>query len=280
MDQIQKKLWDTEQEILDEIHRICTENGLRYSLAYGTLLGAVRHQSFIPWDDDIDVMMPREDYEKLVAIWETVAPCGFLLETDRNTDDCVNNFAKIRKDHTIFLQFDDERKRKHHKGIFVDVFPFDRCAENKTARRIQYGFFALNLLFNRGYSSSSGGLTGALEKALLTLVPKSAYRKLSLRAGERSRAWNDKNLENWVSPCTISDCRRYYPADLFEEFTMLEFHGKRYYAVKKFDEFLTICYGDYMKLPPEEERVWKHKPILVDFEHNYEELVEFQGEKL
>ena len=74
-DQIQQ-VWAVEQEILDVIHRICAEHGLRYALAYGTLIGAVRHGGFIPWDDDIDLVMPREDYEKLLSIWEEAAPEG------------------------------------------------------------------------------------------------------------------------------------------------------------------------------------------------------------
>lgn len=80
-DQLQRQIWATEQEILDVIHQVCTEYGLRYSLAYGTLIGAVRHKGFIPWDDDIDLMMPREDYEKLLAIWNEAAPRGIFCKT-------------------------------------------------------------------------------------------------------------------------------------------------------------------------------------------------------
>ena len=82
-DQLQRQIWATEQEILDVIHQVCTEYGLRYSLAYGTLIGAVRHKGFIPWDDDIDLMMPREDYEKLLAIWNEAAPKGYILQNTR-----------------------------------------------------------------------------------------------------------------------------------------------------------------------------------------------------
>lgn len=86
-DQLQQQIWATEQEILDVIHQVCTEHGLRYSLAYGTLIGAVRHKGFIPWDDDIDIMMPREDYEKLIAVWNQSAPKGYILQNTRTDSD-------------------------------------------------------------------------------------------------------------------------------------------------------------------------------------------------
>lgn len=272
MDEIQKKLWETEQEILDVIHAFCVKNNLRYSIAYGTLLGAVRHQDFIPWDDDVDVMMPREDYDRLLALWSVSAPRGYLLETDTMTDDYVNNFAKIRKDHTAFIQYEGERKEKHHKGVFVDIFPLDRCAGGFVSPKIQYGLFALNLLYNRGYTSGRGGWMGMAEKLLLKITPNSADRKLSIFFGRLSRSWNKNRSAKLVSPCTIQDLRRYYPADLFDTFTELPFHGKNYRAVQQYDTFLKTRYGDYMQLPPEEERVWKHRPLLIDFEHNYEEL--------
>lgn len=122
-DQLQQQIWATEQEILDVIHQVCTEHGLRYSLAYGTLLGAVRHKGFIPWDDDIDLMMPREDYEKLLVIWNQSAPKGYILQNTRTDSDFTQNFTKIRKDHTTFLQDEAERTKHYHKGIFVDIFP-------------------------------------------------------------------------------------------------------------------------------------------------------------
>lgn len=93
-DQLQRQIWATEQEILDVIHQVCTEYGLRYSLAYGTLIGAVRHKGFIPWDDDIDLIMPREDYEKLLAIWNEAAPKGYILQNTRTDPDFTQNFTK------------------------------------------------------------------------------------------------------------------------------------------------------------------------------------------
>lgn len=122
-DQVQRQIWATEQEILDVIHQVCTEHGLRYSLAYGTLIGAVRHKGFIPWDDDIDIMMPREDYEKLIAVWDQAAPKGYILQNTRTYPDFTQNFTKIRKDHTTFLQDEAERTKHYHKGIFVDISP-------------------------------------------------------------------------------------------------------------------------------------------------------------
>lgn len=271
---IQKKLWETEVEILDAIHEVCTRNNLRYSLAYGTLLGAARHKGFIPWDDDVDVMMPREDYDKLKEIWADEAPEGFILQDDEMYDDLVNNFAKIRKDNTTFIQFEYERNCTYHTGIYVDIFPADRVAPGKIKKKLQYFLYAINLLFNRGYTSGTGGIVGFVEKLLLKIVRKKHYRKFSIWAGKRARRWNGFTENEYVFPCTIRDCKRYYPNDLFKNRVKLEFENKKYCAFKDYDLFLTTRYGDYMQLPPEEERVWKHHPIIIDFEHSYEELVE------
>lgn len=265
-------IWQAELDILDEIDRVCTDNGLRYSLAYGTLLGAVRHGGFIPWDDDIDIMMPREDYDRLRAIWKEKAKREFLLEDETMFSDYVNNFAKIRKDHTTFLQFEVERTRTYHKGFFVDIFPGDRVAPEGLSRKVQYVAFAMNLLYNRGYSSGVGGVRGFLEKCLLKAVPKGCHSKVSSAFGRFSRRWNGVDDAQLVFASTASCCKKYYPADLFENLQRIPFQEKTYLAVQNADAVLRVEYGDYMKLPPESERVWTHHPIIVDFIHNYEEL--------
>ena len=272
-DNIISDVWKIEQEILDVVHSVCVENNLRYSLAFGTLLGAVRHSGFIPWDDDIDIMMPREDYEKLIKIWKDTAPEGYILQDYRTDLDYTNNFAKIRKNHTTFLQTEEERKKTYHKGIFIDIFPADKVARGKILREIQYVACAINLLYSRGYTSGTKGVIGGIEKILLSTNPKK-YPKRRELAEKIIRYWNsDKNAEYFL-PCVIEWCKGYYhPADMFDELVKIQFNGKEYYAVKDYDKILRLEYGDYMLLPPEEERVWKHHPLIVDFAHNYEELL-------
>ena len=267
-------IWKVEREILDEIDRVCTENGLRYSLAYGTLLGAIRHSGFIPWDDDIDIMMPREDYDKLIQIWPTVARKEFLIQDETMHDDYANNFAKVRKDHTTFLQFESERTCSYHTGLFVDIFPGERVAPRGLRRRLQYAEFLLNLLYNRSYTSGAGGVRGLAEKILLTVVPKRSHARVSRFFGRRSRRWNNDQTAAVVFANDPTSLTRYYPADLFQGLLRTPFQGKDYSVFKDYDGVLRLRYGDYMQLPPVEERVWRHHPLIVDFEKNYDELGE------
>lgn len=274
MDKVQSQIqqvWATEQEILDVIHEVCTENGLHYSLSYGTLIGAVRHGGFIPWDDDIDLVMPREDYEKLLAIWNEAAPKEYILQNTRTDGDFTQNFTKIRKNHTTFLQDNAEREKNYHKGIFVDIFPGDRVAPGKISRTVQYIFCAVNLLYTRGFTSGSGGIIGVVEKVLLK-VPARFHGKLRSMSEKIIRKWNGNANLMYFFPSTINSAKKYYPADLFSNLKTIIYCNKKYSCVSNPDAFLRVDYGNYMELPPEEERVWKHHPIIIDFNHNYEEL--------
>ena len=266
------RLWQTEQGILDEIHKVCVQNQIRYSLAYGTLIGAIRHQGFIPWDDDIDVMMPREDYDRFVQVWGESEHGDYILQRYENTPEIPNNFSKIRKNHTAYLQSEREKHVSYHKGIFVDIFPVDAVAEGRLARRIQLALCSVSLLYSRGYRSGNRGLSGLAERVFL-LAPKRSYRALQLWLEKRAFRWKQHD-RGWFIACTYKACRIVFPPDLFDELVAVPFNGKQYLAVKSADTYLRIQYGDYMKLPPEEERVLKHHPLLVDFEHNYEELTD------
>ena len=269
------KLWDAEQEILDTVDGFCRKHNLRYSLAYGTLLGAVRHKGFIPRDDDVDIMMPREDYEQFKRFWRQDAPAGYILQDEEDENGFFNNFMKIRKDHTTFLQFEVERDLPLHKGIFVDVFPADKEAPGRLLKRVQRLDFLLCLLYNRGHSSKkSKPFSHFCEELLLKLVPRRKYRKVSVWFGRRGRRWNHLQSEGMIFPTTNWSCRHPYPGDLFDNLQKAEFRGKEYSISGCADRYLTIQYGDYMKLPPENKRVWTHHPIILDFNRNYEELTE------
>ena len=269
--EILHQLWRVELEILNVIDQFCADHSLRYSPIYGTLLGAVRHKGFIPWDDDIDLMMPREDYEAFLSLWQQDGPKGYVLQNTRNSSDFSQNFTKIRKDHTAFIQDTEERFKHYHKGVFVDIFPADRVTTGTLGKRIKYAACAVNLLYSREHTSGTGGIIGLIERTLLAL-PKGMHSFCRDRAERLIRRWDGDPAAQWILSCTIISSSRYYPADLFDHMTRIEFCGKQYQCVADPDTVLRMIYGDYMQLPPEEKRVWTHHPLLIDFEHNYEEL--------
>lgn len=267
-----KRVRAAELEILDVVDAFCRNHQIKYSLAYGTLLGAVRHGGFIPWDDDIDIMMLREDYDRFLDLWQNNPSQGYILQNKQTDPELPNTFTKIRKDHTTFLQFESERHCSYHLGIFIDLFPLDRVAPTRLSQYGQQIDLMFYLLFNRGYSSAHGGLVHVIEKALLKMVKSRKYADISEKWGKRAQRWKDHDTAQLLSACTKRECRLFFPSDLFDEVTDITFAGKSYLAVKKTDAYLKTMYGDYMTLPPEEERVWTHHPFIVDFEHNYEEL--------
>ncbi len=267
-----KDIQDAELEILKYVHNFCVKNNLRYSLAYGTLLGAVRHKGFIPWDDDIDICMPREDYDRFLELWEDND--DYILMNKRTNHDFSQNFTKIKKNHTTFLQ-EEDRLKSYHKGIFLDIFPGERAAGGKTANKIQYIYCALDLLFSREFRSGTGGLIGITEKILLGITTHSLRIKLLPKIQKKISKYNGNHKLNWFFPSTIEGCgkKRYKKSDLFDNLLTVKFVDSEFYACSDYDSYLTSSYGDYMQLPPEQDRVWTHSPICINLEHNYEEIV-------
>lgn len=125
-----RRLQLTQLEILRVIDGICRKHNIKYSLYGGTILGAVRHEGFIPWDDDIDICMERSEYNRFLSIWNEENHEGYLLQSKDNEPRYMQTFCKVRKDHTTFLQ-DEIEKNRYHTGIFVDIFPVDRISDNK-----------------------------------------------------------------------------------------------------------------------------------------------------
>lgn len=273
MDDIFTQVHEVELEIMDLVHKICQKYDIRYSLFYGTLLGAVRHGGFIPWDDDIDIAMPRAEFDRFIEIWNQEQPQGYILQRYETEEDYISTHAKIRKDHTAFIENEGEKQRKFHKGLFIDIFPLDHVAPSYLGQKCQFIAGMLNLLYSRGYKSGRKGLFNIVETVLLATNKKN-YKKRFLKTAKMIRHWNDHEETDFLSPVALNDLYRHYPSTFFDDLQMVPFEDRHYYVTKEYDQVLTIRYGNYLELPPVEERVWTHHPLIVDFEHNYEDIQE------
>lgn len=267
---IQDKLLD----ILLYFQKFCHENGLKFVLAGGTCLGAVRHGGFIPWDDDVDVFMLRPDYERLQALWQERA------DTTRyacvRSDDKVNIHhaaTEIKDNRTTFINR-HSRDLDINQGLMIDVIPLDAVAEGKGARLCQMLHSMLFCCFNfQRLPEHKGKLTYYGTKLALAVFrsPKLRYR-IWKRAEERMSRYpmsGCSRVASLIEGATIM--RQRFPRDWFEHPAQADFEGHRMPVPRDVDQYLRISYGDYMRLPPEEERVFRHDAVFIDLEHGYEQ---------
>lgn len=272
LDTMLRELQLTQLEILKIIDDFCRENDIKYSLYAGSLLGAVRHQGFIPWDDDLDICMERSEYDKFIKEWMTIAPKGYILQNKDIDPEFTQSFTKIRKDHTTFLQSDD-KKGKYHTGIFVDVFPIDRMPNGKFARKLFKFRCMLYQLFTREFvPSRAGKFSKMVTSILLKCTSKNSRKKLRSELLKQITRNNDNRSLNTAAIETMASLKTCFPSDMLDAYVFLKFEDGEFMCFKDWDEHLKCKFGDYMKLPPEEERAWKHHPLIIDFERNYEEI--------
>ena len=248
-------------EVLVSIDRICRENGLTYMLMYGTLIGAVRHSGFIPWDDDIDIAMPREDYYKLadiIAKQET----GLNFLTIDNCPDTIYPYGKICDTRTVIKE--KNFKQVSGYGAFVDVFPLDYMPDDQ-AEREKYCRDCRKLIIWITHSSRtgyehSGNLKTDLSRALAFCAGKAMNtQRLIRKLDDKLKRFDQEHGKTaYMGIPWGYYADKLYPASLLEELTELEFEGHHFFAPKEYDKVLRMRYGDYMKLPPENERVYLH----------------------
>ncbi len=272
MDNQLRQLQLTQLEILKYIDGICRSHNIPYSLYAGTLLGAVRHQGFIPWDDDLDICMSRENYNRFLALWDCIDHSGYILQNKENTPAFNQSFTKIRKDHTTFLQYDFERNA-YHTGIFVDIFPIDRAPAGKLQNRLfQLDCMRYQLYTREFIPPKAGAATKLVSGLLLWAVPKKRRPKVRARLLEKITRNNCNNGLPTVAIECMASLRVRYSADMLDQYTALPFEDGQFMCFAQWHDHLHRKFGDYMQPPPESDRLWRHHPIILDFEHNYEEL--------
>lgn len=253
-----QEIKDIEVEILDYINEICKVNNLKFFLDSGTLLGAVRHKGFIPWDDDIDIIMPRQDYEKLITIMEKKEHERFQIKTWSNTNTYNYSYSKIVDTSTKLIELDENGCDGY--GVFVDVFPLDGLPNNiKKRRRHQYIANKIgNIIW---YSLKDIKKEKGIGK-LKAICGKLIGHKRVLRIRDNYiKKYSIINTQYGMNMVASFDIYREVEKTVFEDSINIEFEGKMYPAPKGYKRYLTILYGDYMKLPPEDQRISNHNFI-------------------
>lgn len=268
-DKTLRKVQLVQLEILDAIDNLCKKNNIKYSLYAGTLLGAVRHGGFIPWDDDLDICMSRRDYVRFIRLWNRYSPQGYILQNKSLEPDFTQSFSKIRKRNTTFLE-EGAESGNYHKGIFVDIFPIDRIPNGVIQRKIFRYQCMLYQLYTREFIPVNSNLVVKFcSKIILNVTPKNMRKYLRKQLQRHIVSHNKDEKLNTIAIETYQTLSHIFPVELLDEYVELQFEGKKYMCFKLWNEYLTLEYGNYMELPPKEERIWKHRPLIIDFQHEY-----------
>jgi lipopolysaccharide cholinephosphotransferase len=270
----QKKIWLVELDLLRNLLDVCEKYNLKCFVAHGTLLGAVRHEGFIPWDDDIDVNMPRDDYERLKKIAPTVFKDPYFLQTEYN-DRWFNGFSKLRNKNTTGMDLFDVGHGCCN-GIFIDIFPMDGVFENKNIRRIQsyfIEFFRRLCVANVYYDIPKLWVKPFNKGKSYKIISKFFSRKFLCDCFIKACKMCDysKSIRTGIHAfITEYECCYWYRED-FEELDILRFENLLVPAPKNWDRCLSIKWNNYMDLPPVEKRKIRHHTIVFSADIPYKE---------
>lgn len=262
-----KKVWSVQLNLLEVFKEVCERKGLKYYIIYGTLLGAVRHKGFIPWDDDIDIVMPREDYDKLKKVSSSEFKEPYFFQMPENDPDCFyGGYCRLRNSNTTGISMMDIG-HDCNNGIWIDIMPLDTCVGdkkklNKKIRRIN---LVQNLLYAKVYGKDYdkfGDLTSSQWK-LYRLVSKFfKHRWLCGWLNRTITAYDDKN-SNYLAIFTHYNRYQLFDKRDFESTVLLDFENLKLPAPKGYKRCLEMSMGkDYMKYPPLEKRKPHHKGIF------------------
>ena len=267
-----------QKELLKKLDQVCREQGLRYTAIHGTLLGAVRHQGFIPWDDDVDIAMPREDYDRLLELAPKEFQEPFFLQTPENADNVFyGGYAKLRRSGTAAIE-PQHTGRNCHQGIWIDIFPLDFCPEDGEKRKwLQRRItFWQRLLMGKLYRPGHG-MPEDINPKVLSLY--------YLAARCMRRRWIRNRLKQLFRSCGKSDklailaCYyggypnpNVYLASLLNSLTEVPFEDFRIFIPCEYDKILSERYGSYyMELPAKEKRL-SHKNIIFSADRPWWEI--------
>lgn len=239
-------------DLMQHVHDICVENSIRYTLIGGSLIGAIRHHGFIPWDDDMDIAMPYEDFIKFRDIVFSQKMDGMNFDLAGFSDDYFSPFIKAYDSRTTFVEGD---RTENPKGIFIDVFPIVYAGNTKdeALKEFRKHRFLQSLLKRKHYRFH----TGVIREAFLTVSAK--FCSVNFLMGRIYRHYE----RLFASPKKYSSDmdgteKGIVPSALFANYELKDFDGHKFYVISAYDEYLRLVFGDYMQLPPVDKRKPHH----------------------
>ena len=246
------------------VDKVCREHNIRYYISDGTMLGAVRHGGFIPWDDDLDIVMPRPDYIRFIQHANEWLSAPYEMVCPDNIPTYPGVFAKVIDGSTTLI----ERWSFHQLGgVYIDVFPLDGVPSNRILRRLQLSAYKAVerwiYLRNRDPYKRGHGLSSWLPLFIQAIVSNAKLQRLM----HRIQTMCDYEKAALVAEFD-DDERGVMSKDVFGKPTPVIFEGHEVLGPEKVEQYLTHLFGDYMQLPPEEKRRI-HNFDYVDFEHSY-----------
>lgn len=241
-------------DILIYIDKFCQENEIEYFINYGTLLGAIRHKGFIPWDDDIDITMTRPNYEKFMKLYkeDTSKYKMISLETEEKY---FNNFIKIHDTSTLI---EYSNLDIHYKsGVFIDIFPLDYFADKKIIDSAYYleKLKWLSLAKKENISNTNGVVKRILRTTAWIIVRLLTPRFFALKIEKLIKKYTSSNPTFAAFIISKNRERDILPLETGKELIKLEFEGREFYAPSNYEAILSHVYGDYMQLPPEDQQI-------------------------
>lgn len=253
-----RKMQLTELDMLVEFDRVCRKYNIKYIIGSGTLLGAVRHKGFIPWDDDADVEMLREDYEKFKRISNDLDEDICYFQCHDNETEYLWGYGKLRHTNTVCVRGGQERA-KWRTGIFIDVFPVDDIPKNIVGQRIQdvCCFFIRKIIYAHIGKDSAKGIKKGIYSILAKIPVERAHRYLK-KFISKSNNTSDNNVRVLMFPLMKEQKEDEYwgfSKNFYLERELYEFEGYKLFGPKDYDDYLRKSYGDYMVLPPKDKRI-------------------------
>lgn len=251
--------------LLREFDRVCNALDIPYYLFAGTLLGAVRHQDFVPWDDDLDVVMRRQDYARFLKEAPALLDPEIFYLQGEFSEHWPMFFSKLRLQGTTCLEKYHPKDPLIHQGVYMDIFPCDNAYGSGFVRKLQ--FFCSKVVIAKGLDRE-GYVTDSKKKklfmALCRVLPQAPFHRF-VRGPQKTGQW----LHCFLGGASKLS-KSVFPSACFASVKRLTFRDGQFSAPAGYDELLTVLYNEYMVLPPEEERKCKQHAILVDLKNPYE----------